>query len=74
MDVGEVHFETVFGLVGFERHGGELAGCVQGGDGGCVNVQGAERGCIGGAEGQGEGVEIDVVGGAEDEDAFARSE
>lgn len=56
MDVGKVHFEAVFGLVGSERHGGEFAGCVQGGDGGRVDVQGAERGSIGGTEGQGEGV------------------
>lgn len=72
MDVWEVHLKAVFGFVGFDGHGREFVACgVESGDGGRVDVEWAERGRVGVAERECEGVEIEVVGGSEDEDAFA---
>lgn len=59
-----MHFEAVFGLVGLDGHGREFACGVEGGeggDGGCVDVERAERGCVGVAGGECEGVEVEVV-------------
>jgi len=71
VDVGEVHFETVLVLVGARGHLAEVAGCVQGLDGGEVEAEWAEGGGVGGVLGEGEVGEVGVVGGAEEEDAFA---
>lgn len=71
VDVWQVHFETVLVGVGARGHVAEEAGCVQGADGGKVEWEGAEWGGVGGVLGEGEVGEVGVVGGAEEEDAFA---
>lgn len=74
MDVGQVQFEAVFGFVDGVRDGGELGGLVERGDGGFVEGEGAERGVVGGALGEGAAREVEVVGGAEEEDTFPRED
>ena len=71
MDVGQVHFQTVLVLVGAGGHLPEVAGFVQRADGGEVEGQRAEWGGVAGVLGEGEVGEVGVVGGAEEEDAFA---
>lgn len=72
MDVWEVHFKAVLSLVRLDGHGREFGACgVESGDGSRVDVEWAERGRVGVAERECEGVEVEVVGGSEDEDAFA---
>lgn len=71
VDVGQVHFEAVLVLVGACGHVAEVAGFVQRTDGGEVEGKRAERGGVAGVLGEGEVGEVGVVGGAEEEDAFA---
>lgn len=74
-DVREVHLEAVLILVVARGERGEelLVVIEQPGDEGCVEGEGAERGEVGGRVGweSGGGGQVDVVGGAEEEDAFA---
>lgn len=74
-DVGEVHLEAVLGFIGGEGEGRELSGGAQGGEGGGVESEGAERGGVFRCRGGGEGAvgEVEVVGGAQEEDAFTGS-
>ena len=60
-------------FVGGVGHGGEFAGSVELGNGARVEGEVAEGGAVGGALGEGAVGEVEVVGGAEEEDAFSGS-
>lgn len=42
VDIREMHLETVFRFVGFEGEGGEFVCGAEGGEGGCVEGDGAQ--------------------------------
>ena len=71
VDVGEMHFETVLCFVDVQGHFVEVGFGVQFLDGGGVDLEVPEGGCVGGALGEGTSGKVVVVGRAEEEDAFA---
>lgn len=73
VDIREMHLETVFRFIGVEGEGGEFVCGAEGGEGGCVEGDGAQGRGVGfkRRERESEGWEVEVVGRAEEEDAFA---
>lgn len=73
VDVGEVHLEAVLCFVGVKGERGELLGEAEGGEDVGVEAERAEGGEVVGAFWSGESAvgQVQVVGGAEEEDAFA---
>lgn len=47
VDIGEMHLQTVFRFIGFEGEGGEFVCGAEGGEGACVEGDGAARGGVG---------------------------
>ena len=71
VEVGELHFDAVLVRVDAVRHAAEGAGLHEGGIGRGVDDQGPEGRLVGVGRGEGAGVEVVVVGGAEDEDSLS---